>query len=72
MKCPAQVFVELLQKRKLTDPEYFTCENLVRYGCPAFKELEAAFSKHAIKLYNDRKALEDPTTQEQDRKRWRR
>jgi len=72
MKCPAQEFVELLKKRKLTETEYFICENLVRYGCPHQKALEAAFSKLASRLYNERKAFEDPSASEQDRRRWRR
>ena len=72
MKCPAHQFCELLKKQKLTEEEYFIAENLARYGCPKQKEFEAAFSKLAIRLYNERKAFEDPTTQEEDRKRWRR
>ena len=69
MICDAKIFVERLLKNKtITEKDILEMEVYVRKGCSQMKACEDALNVFLVRRDFERKAVESPTIQEQDRR----
>jgi hypothetical protein len=71
MTCRAEEFIKLIRQKgmRLSENDKLQIEMLIRRGCKIFSDLGDKYNKFCVTEYNYRKAINDPVTQEEDRKR---
>ena len=68
--CNALTFLERLKVDHMSEKDKLDIELFIKIGCSHMKKLEEEYNGFCIEEFQRRKSLNDPTTQEGDRKSW--
>lgn len=64
LKCAAREYIEQIKNGTATDRDLWGMEYEEKLGCPVWKRFSDALTKHRVRQELERKARDDPTTQE--------
>lgn len=70
--CAARKFNQMLRRGHISDERRLQAEVFIHAGCEEIQILERFYLDYGLRRDHDRRRREEPTTQETDRKAWRR